>query len=1048
MNGLPVRRLRLVAVALALSGNPALVAAQHASITAVVKDSAGRPIHQAQVRVVGFAAGGLTNVAGTLALRDITPGLVTLRVLRVGFEEQKRTITAVAGADATIEFHLIPVAFSLAPVVTTATGEQRRVEVGNSVDAINAAQLVDVVPIRSVDDLLNSRTSSFVVTSGTQSGSGSRMRIRGPSSLSLSNQPIFIVDGIRINSSAADFAWLFPGPGTGGSTPSRLLDIAPEELETVEVIKGPSAAALFGTSAANGVVVMTTRRGNVGAPQWRTWLEAGVLDDRNAYPTAYTLFGKQPGQTAEAAFLFCNLQRVGTGQCGIDSVARLNIFSVDSLTPVARGSRVQYGAQVGGGTESIRYHLSAAREDETGVMKLPLFERHRFARENATLHDWTDRPNVLGKTNLRGNLNVVVSPTLDLALSSNMINLAQRYSLDSNATAGLGSQVFGGPGCIVCSPDRVVQSAAGQPPLNTPLFGYRAWTPGYTWQEKNEQGVDRFIVSGTANWRPASWIESRLTIGSDLTDRVDNNLVLNGEGPPITVTYRNGTAQVEHANERSTTVEWVGLATSHPRQGVALRSSAGIQYVNSTLEISAASGRELPPGGQTPNGAVTRSGASLTTFSRTLGAFLEEAAAINDRLFLSVALRTDQNNAFGTRFQHVYYPRASASWVISDEAFFPSSGWFDQFRVRIAYGTSGVQPLSNDAVAFYTASTQSLRGTDVSGLQATSPGNPDLRPERSSEWEGGFDALLFGRRAQVQVTRYDKRTADALLSATVAPSLGTANSIRDNLGAVRNSGWEFVVGGRPLDGRMVGLDVSVSWSTNRNMLLSLGGTPPQINEANASRVVEGYPLFGYWERKILSFSDRNGDGLITYWPDTSKTEIVVSDSVLFLGSAAPRRLGSLTTGADLWSGRVRVQTHFDYRGGHFVYNGSERIRCGSRSNCAGRMNPDAPLDEQAAVIAALEHPLRTNGGYIHPADAVRFRELSVQWILSERLSRSLFRSRRGSIVVSARNIKHWSRYRGVDPEADFRASLDSDYGQELQTLGPVRYIVTRLNLVF
>ena len=1039
MNSAPARALGAMSVALALSGHATPAVAQQASITAVVKDTVGRPIHQAQVRVVGTTHSGLTSTTGTLLLREIPPGLVTLRALRVGYEEQKQTIQVGAGGSATIEFRLTAIAVSLAPVVTTATGEQRRVEFGNSVDAFSAAKLVDVVPIRSIDDLLTSRTSSFVVTSGTQAGAGSRMRIRGPSSLSLSNQPIFIVDGIRINTTAADMAWLFPGPGTGGSTPSRLLDLAPEQVETIEVIKGPSAASLFGTAAANGVVVITTRRGSVGAPQWRTWLEAGVIDDRNAYPTAYTLFGKQRLDTASRV---CPLQSVGTGLCAIDSLATLNIFDVDSLTPVARGNRTKYGAQVGGGTESVRYHLSAEREDETGVMKLPPFERHRFARENATIHDWTDRPNVSGKTSLRGNLNLIMSPKVDLALSSNLINLAQRYSLESNATAGLGSQVFGGPGCLVCLPHRVVQS------LNAPLLGYRAWTPGYIWQEKNEQHVDRFIVSGIANWRPASWIESRLTVGSDLTDRVDNNLVLNGEGPPATTTYRNGTAQVEHANERSTTAEWVGLATFNPRPGVLLRTTAGVQYVNATLQISAASGQELPPGGQTPNGGAVRSGSSLATFSRTLGGFLEEAATINDRLFLSVALRTDQNSAFGTRFQHMYYPRASASWVISDEPFFPSSGWFDQLRVRTAYGTSGVQPLPNDAVAFYTATFQNLRGTDVPGLQFTSAGNPDLRPERSAEWEGGFDALVFGRRAQLQVTRYDKRTADALLSATVAPSLGTTNSMRDNLGAVRNSGWELVVGGRPLDGRAVGLDLSFSWSTNRNTLLSLGGTPPQVNAANASRVTEGYPLFGYWERKILSFADRNGDGLITYWADTSRTELAVSDSVLFLGSATPRRIGSLTTGLDLWGGRVRVQTLFDYRGGHFVNNGSDRIRCGARSNCAGRMNPRASLAEQAAVIAAVEHPARTNAGYIHPADAVRFRELSVQWTLPERVSRSLFRSRGGSIAVSARNVGHWSRYRGVDPEADFRASLDSDYGQELQTLGPPRYIVARLNLVF
>ena len=369
----------------------------------------------------------------------------------------------------------------------------RRVEVGNTVAQIAVADITTNQQIKNVDDLLTARTTSLAVTQGNQTGSGSRMRIRGQSSLSLSNQPMFVIDGIRMTSNPDN-----TNLPTGGATPSRVGDINPDEIENIEVIKGPSAAALYGTAAANGVVVITTKRGRAGAARWTAYAEGGLLRDRNNYMTAYTIFGRQPsGQPS--TFASCNLQRVGAGLCTIDSVAKLNVFEHDSLTPVDDGSRSQFGLQLSGGTETIRYFLSGEREQETGVMKLPQFEEERLRRQSIPIHDWVDRPNALGKNTVRLNLNATVNPQLDLALSSGFINLTQRLALESNATAGLGSQVFGGPGCSICAPERLTGPSS---PLNTPLRGYRAWTPGYSFQEKNEQQINRFILSGNANYRP------------------------------------------------------------------------------------------------------------------------------------------------------------------------------------------------------------------------------------------------------------------------------------------------------------------------------------------------------------------------------------------------------------------------------------------------------------------------------------------------------------------------------------------------------------------
>jgi hypothetical protein len=536
-----------------------------------------------------------------------------------------------------------------------------------------------------------------------------------------------------------------------------------------------------------------------------------------------------------------------------------------------------------------------------------------------------------------------------------------------------------------------------------------------------------------------------MTVGNDFAARVDDNFLYNGEGPPITATYRNGKKQHYRQNLRNTTVDLGSTASYNPMAWLNLKTTLGVQYVNTETALGQAIGTELPPGAQTPNGATTRTASEFTTRIKTFGIFVEEAAALNDRLFLTAALRTDQNSAFGTDFQRVYYPKASLSWLVSQEDFFPTVGWLSELRLRTAYGASGVQPNSNDALRYFETSLQSVNGTDVSGLQIEALGNPDLKPERSTEIEGGFEAKFLNNRMTLDVTYYNKRTKDALISAIVAPSIGSADDVRRNLGAVRNQGWEFLASGQLLDRTFAGVDLSLSYSTNKNKLLSLGGTPPQIQ--TNTRVVEGYPLFGFWENKILGWEDKNGDGLITYFADPALNEIFVDSVDSFIGYTQPRNLATLTTGFELLNRRLRLQTLFDYRGGHRWYNNTERIRC-TRPNCGGRMDPNASLEDKAMVTAALEHPARTNAGYFQKGDYVRFRELSLQYSLSNDMAARLLRARSANIVASARNLKIWTDYRGVDPESDFQATVDNNVPSEFQTLGPPTYFIVRLNVVF
>ena len=1022
-------------VLLALAGPPA-AAQQPGTLSVRVTDAANqRPIEAARVFLVGTNVAGQTTPEGRITLRGINPGQYTVRILRVGYTEQAKPITITTGGSASLDVALTAAAVNLAAVVTTATGEQRRVEIGNATANIDAAKVVESAPLGNLNDLLNSRAAGVTVTSGTQTGTGARIRIRGMNSVSLNNEPIWIIDGIRMTSNNASFSTATgSGGGTGGNAPSRVGDLNPEEIENIEVVKGPSAATLYGTDAANGVILVTTKKGRAGAARWTVYGEGGTVYDRNFYPNAYSLWGKRPGETVSSR-AFCNLQRVGLGQCTADSTSALNIFDEKDLTPVSTGNRRQVGAQVSGGTEAVRYFLSAEDENEIGLLELPQFERQRMDSTGIPIHPWTERPNTMLRRSLRSNVNAQLNPKLDVAMSTNFINIAQRYSLESNATAGLGSHLFGGPGT------RENGTVSG---LGTPLNGYRAWTPGYMWAEKTEQAVNRFIWSGQANYRPTSWLATRAAIGNDWTGRNDENLLFRGEGPPLTATTRFGSRGINRVLLNNFTVD-LGATATYEKFGFQHKTTVGAQYIGFRSSSAVTGSQQLAPGSQNVSSGTQLSVDESTTETKTFGSFIEQSLAWRDRLFLTAAVRSDQNSAFGTNFQSIVYPKASVSYLISQEDWWKAPSFINTFRLRYAYGQSGVQPGPNDALFFYNAGITSIANAEQPTVVQGALGNADLRPERSAEHEMGFETQMLNQRLSLDFTYYNKITNDALISAVLPPSFGSVASQLRNLGSVKNAGIEVSLNAQLVQREQFGWDANIAFSSNDNKVVSLGDTPPQLGLP--TRTVAGYPIGGYWERPILGWEDKNGDGLLTYFADAARNEVFVGDSVIFRGYSTPRYMTTLVNGFDLFKKQLRVQSMWDWRSGGLWYNNTERIRC-TRPNCSGRLNLNADFVDQATNIAANEHPARTLDGFLQSGAFVRLREVSAQWTVSSSLAKRLVRGRSLSLVVSARNLKLWTNYRGTDPESGFNTTNGTDAPSEFQTVGPPSYFITRINIGF
>jgi hypothetical protein len=446
----------------------------------------------------------------------------------------------------------------------------------------------------------------------------------------------------------------------------------------------------------------------------------------------------------------------------------------------------------------------------------------------------------------------------------------------------------------------------------------------------------------------------------------------------------------------------------------------------------------------TVTGAAVKAADEATDETRTLGSFIEQQISFRDRLFVTGAIRSDRNSAFGADFKTVFYPKLSASWILSQEGFFPKFGLLDELRLRTAYGASGVQPGTIDAVPYYAATRTLGESGEVPGVVFTALGNTNLKPERSTELEAGFDATFWRGKVNTQITYYNKISRDALVSRVLPPSLGTGNTSRfENLGEVRNTGWEALISTVLLQSSSLGWDFTVSGSSNANKLVTLGGVPNIINSSTQQNR-EGYPLNGWWSRPLLGWQDKNNDGIIAYSATAANSEIVVGDTAAYLGNPLPKYEVALSNGFDFWQRRFRLQAMIDYKGDFKTYNNSERIRCLSRNNCAGLIYIGSSEFDQARVAAGRDHPAKTVAGFIEDGDFIRFRELSLTFNTPERWASRYFRGRSLAITGAVRNLGIlWTKYSGVDPEA---YGTTGDAPSSFQAFAPPRYMTLRLNL--
>jgi len=1013
------RRALVVVLAAALGSGTALAQANQVRLTGkITEKESGQPIPFAQIQIVGTNLGTQTNQQGVYLVRGLPAGGHTVRVIALGYQSSQQSVTVSAAQETTLNFVLAKAAFQLETVVTTATGQQLTRELGNSIAKIETAKLVQEQPITAMQDVLNGRTAgvTLIQSNGTVGG-GSRVRVRGISSASLSNDPLVIVDGVRVENGSPNINPSTVGQtGVGGGRPSFLNNLNPEEIETIEIVKGPSAATLYGTQSANGVIVVTTKRGRTGAPRWDLFAVLGTSVDPYDYPGQY--YNK--GTTTAGQPIDCVSWREVQGLCTVQERYSRNLLEDKETTPFGTGNRQQYGAQVSGGSDQLRYFVSGTWEGEVGVLKMPDSELDSLYRIRNTTSIPRDQrlPNQMSRTGLRGNFNVTMTPKSDLAISAGMNTMSNLLPQTGDNLQGVvGSALFG-----TANP-------------NVPnVWGFAPPRQGFSKSVTRTQ--NQFTNSANANWRPVDWIQTRATVGIDYIMWNDEAKVRAGEGCQICGIEWQGLRGISKYNNGKYSVDLGATANRNISNDLTSKTSIGAQWNRDKRAVTFNDARILPPGGSTLDAGAQKQSSEQTVDAVTLGAYLEQQFGWHDRLFVTGAVRRDENSAFGADFGAAIYPKATVSWVAAENG---AARWLNNLRLRGAFGESGQQPDVNAAFTYVAPVTASILSGAVPavtfGQFGGRLGNTDLKPERSREIELGFDVTTLHSRVNLQTTYYDKKTTDAIVQRDLAPSQTAGINVFDNVGVVTNKGLEVSLNARVLEFTSFRYDLQVEAAWNKNRLESLA---PGVSPFGGFgyRNEPGQPLFAAYWPTMTGYSDANNNGVI------EPSEVQVSSGSVFGGSTVPTRTIGFNNTVGLFNDHLRLSALVDYRGGFTTHEVSTGFSCGlGPNNCRAIHDPKAPQFDQARAMAVG----RALGAYWEKGDFVRVREIAAVYDLPQSVTR-IVRSRSATIVLSARNVGLWTAndFTGWDPEILTTGTDATPYNFVQQ--GQPRTFIIRFNL--
>jgi len=1107
---------RVLATAGLVAFLPARAPAQEAvAITGTVTSDAGVPLALVDVSIPTLGVGALTREDGRYAIlvpsARVTAQPVTLTARRLGFKAQSTQISLAAGG-VTQDFVLAANPLQLGEVVITGAGTATEVEkLGNVRNSVSADLIERSNEWNVVEALAGKAPNVNVTASSGEPGAGSYITIRGQRTVGLPNsgsaQPLFVVDGVPIDNSSFSTTDFNPTDGlTSGSIEgttqsNRAADINPNDIESVEILKGAAAAAIYGSRAGQGVVLITTKRGTAGPTRYSFRSSISADDINRTYPLQRSWgqgsLGGPAGNCDRAAGrgnFFCRTSwgpRIPAGNPTYDHATEAYVT----------GYKSDNTATVSGGNDRTTFYLSGSYLYNRGVFAGPNSRNERVTVRFNGSHRITDH--------------------VKLGANFSYVDARGRYIERGNNTNGLQLGLLRSPpdwnNLPYLAANGQHQSFRFKNPLPQDQSADRGWeNPFFVLNvPENTSQLGRVFGNVTAEVLPTSWLKVNYTLGADYSN--DERL----EGAPQASSAPQTGGRVTEGKLINYQIDHNLTATASYRLSPRLSGTVTIgQNLNSrNVRQLANVGRTLiaPTPYKLSNTVARDIPIDAETVIHGESYFGQATFDLYDQLYLTGAVRNDGSSTFDQSHLRSWFPKASAAWEFTKtigERPILSYG-----KLRTSYGEAGQEPDP------YLTSTIYSGSTVIGGYVQSTGANPSLagfgglassivkgasalRPERTKEFETGVDLGVFRDKADLSVTFYNATTSDVILLTPLAPSSGYEREAR-NSAKFRNRGYEVSLNVRPVQNATLAWDVGFQWASNRSKVLSLGG--PQFvrldpNGLTPSAVVlEGQEIGVFYDLGLArcGISPGGMNAVVAgfdldpnatpgptapcagaprgaYFIDVTG-EPVIDNTLRVIGNPNPRWTGSVRSSIKFR--KFQVSGLLDIKHGGQMFNGTKaalysygthrdtetRADC-STDPCTGNLHvigdPDSPL--QGPVVgpgAGTAIPIGQNwyegavigtgigglfGGtseqFMEDAGFVKLREITVGYTFDQAWVQRTLGFNSIDVRVSGRNLKTWTKYTGYDPETNLGGSVQSTRGMDYFNMPQTRSFVFSLTL--
>lgn len=1009
------QRLLLLAFLALFAVAPSAAQDGSRSVSGIVTDgSTGEPLPGASVVVKGTSTGTSTDIDGRYELTVPGPDTV-LRFTFVGYLPTEETV----GSRTSINVTLEPDTRQLDEVVVVGYGSQIQRDVTGNISTVSTEDL-ETLPVNSFEEAIQGQAAGVFVQNGNgKLGQGIKIQVRGVSSVTADNQPLYVIDGVPVTTTNLS---------SNGAATNPLSDLAPSDIASIQILKDASAAAIYGARGSNGVVVVETKSGRAGETRFNVNYQVSSSEPTNKvdfmnaeqYVTFYQqaatnsdiLSGIQPG--APGGFLdflnssFDQLARGTDWRAAADGNPVVDQDWQDLAFQSSYGMKIDVSAN--GGSEDTQFYISGSYDEQDGILFQDEFDRVS-GRLNLD-HDLKDWFRIGGRLSLTQTINRRVSN--DNAFSTPMQLVAQVpiSPLYEPVTQGVNRNQGGYLTEYIPSDDLNTQ---------TEYFNGRLYSDD---NFRYETRVFRSLANTYADVQILPELSFRTEFGLDLLDQNEDQFYSSildqnsggNDGLGVNVWSRVINYNVNSYGTYSNT-----FAGVHD-----LDVTSGINYQDATRDQVFTQGERFPNDSfqQINSAADITDGGGLESNFRFLAYFARANYKFNDRYLLSLSSRIEGSSRFGANNRFGVFPAASAGWIISEEEFLNDSV-FSLLKLRASYGLTGNAQIDNfQPLGLFGAA----RYSGVSGIRPIQLANADLKWEQTAQVNIGIDVGILNDRFSGSVDVYQKNTRDLLLGVNVPGTTGFSTQIR-NVGQMENRGIEFAITSNNIVRENFDWSTRVNFGYNQNEVTDLGGQV--IEGGSINRAIEGQPLGVFFGLEYAGVDPANGDALYFVNEEDENGNIADPDATtnnpndanrVVLGSPLPDFTGGMNNSIRYRSFDASVFFQFVY--GNEIYDGGGRFKSANGiffdNQTADQLDawqePGDVTDVPQARLF-LSNGQEDSDRYLYDGSYLRLRTATLGYTLPGTLSDRL-RIDRLRIYVTGNNLLTFTDYKWWDPEVN------------------------------